>query len=277
MSAVPLADTARLCVHTITTRPWTLAEAVAAFSEEGVSGISIWREALAGRTPEEAGRLIRGAGLRVVSLCRGGFFPAREPAARRAAIDENRRVIDEAARLGAPQVILVCGAVPGLPLADARAQIADGIAAVLPDAERAGVRLAIEPLHPMYADDRSAVNTVGQALALCRALGSPAVGIAVDVYHVWWDPDLEAQVAAAGAERRLFAFHVCDWRTPTRDLLNDRVLMGEGCIPIRAIRGFMERAGFAGDIEVEIFSTERWAGDQRRFLREIRRAYLEHV
>ena len=273
----PLRDFSRLCVHTITTRPWAVAEAVQRYAKAGIKGITVWREALAGFDCAATGRLIREQGLAVVSLCRGGFFPAATAAQRQQAIDENRRCIDEAAALGAPLVVLVCGAVPGQPLAESRRQITGGIAAVLPQAAGAGVKLAIEPLHPMYADDRSAVNTLQQARAICQELRSPSLGIAVDVYHTWWDDRLAEDIAACGREGTLFAFHVCDWRTPTEDLLDDRGLMGEGCIPIRQIRGWIEAAGFTGHHEVEIFSRRLWATDQTQYLEAIKAAYLAHV
>ncbi|MBI5382870.1 MAG: sugar phosphate isomerase/epimerase [Opitutae bacterium] len=272
----PLTDFSRLCIHTITTKPWALETATARFAAAGVKGITVWRQALEGRDPAAAGRAIRAQGLEIVSLCRGGFFPATTAAGRIAAIDDNRRCIDEAAALGAPLIVLVCGAVPGQSLAESRKQITEGIAAVLPHAAAARVKLAIEPLHPMYAADRSAVNTMAQARAICRELGSPGVGIAADVYHIWWDDNLEAEIAASGREGSLFAFHVCDWRTPTTDLLNDRGLMGEGCIPLRQIRGWVEAAGFRGFNEVEIFSNRLWASDQDQFLRDIQAAYLAH-
>ncbi|HEU5080683.1 MAG TPA: sugar phosphate isomerase/epimerase family protein [Opitutaceae bacterium] len=271
------ADLSRLCIHTITTKPWSLDVALPRYAAAGVKGITVWRQALEGRDPAQAGRAIHDAGLSVVSLCRGGFFPGANEAQRTRAIDENKRCIDEAAALGAPLIVLVCGAVPGQPLEVSRKQIADGIAAVLPHAQAAGVKLAIEPLHPMYADDRSAVNTVGQAREICRAIKSPWLGIAVDVYHVWWDERLESEIAEAGTENSLFAFHVCDWRTPTTDLLNDRGLMGEGCIPIRKIRGWVERAGFNGFNEVEIFSNRLWAMNQDEFLANIISSYTAHV
>ncbi|MEM1058550.1 MAG: sugar phosphate isomerase/epimerase family protein [Verrucomicrobiota bacterium] len=267
----------RLCVHTVTCQPWKLEEAVAHFAAAGVRGITTWREAVAGRDLAEARRLITDAGLTVVSHCRGGFFPAMEAAGRRKAIDENRTVIDEAAALGAPVVVLVCGATPGQPLETSRAQIAEGIAAVLPHAQAAGVRLAIEPLHPMYAGDRSAVNTLRQANEMCAQLDSPALGVALDVYHVWWEPGLEAEIRASGEAGTLLAFHVCDWLLPTEDLLLDRGLMGEGCIDIAQIRRWVEAAGFGGWIEVEIFSKRHWARDQAAFLAEIVRAYSDHV
>jgi sugar phosphate isomerase/epimerase len=174
-------------------------------------------------------------------------------------------------------VVLVVGAVPGTPLPDARAQVADGLAALLGDAEATGVKLAIEPLHPMYAADRSCINRAGDARRICEQLRHPKVGIAFDVYHTWWDPDLEDELRLAGEQGTLFGFHVCDWRVDTRDLLNDRGLMGDGCIDLRTIRGWAEAAGFRGLNEVEVFSTEYWGMDQRDFLRKIREAYLAHT
>jgi sugar phosphate isomerase/epimerase len=276
MTTSTLQDFSRLCIHTITTKPWELETAAARYAAAGVKGITVWRQALEGRDPAAAGRLLREHGLSIVSLCRGGFFPSAQAAGRQKAIDDNKRIVDEAHALGAPLIVLVCGAVPGQPLEESRRQIADGIAAVLPHAAAAGVRLAIEPLHPMYADDRSAVNTMAQAADICARLKSPWVGIALDVYHVWWDPDLEREIARAGRENTLFAFHICDWKTPTTDLLNDRGLMGEGCIPIRTIRGWVEQAGFTGFNEVEIFSNRYWSQDQDAYLHAIQQAYLQH-
>jgi sugar phosphate isomerase/epimerase len=264
-------------VHTITTQPWPIEQAIERYCEAGVAGITVWRQALAGRDPVKVGEQIRAAALTVVSFCRGGFFPGLDQAARQAAIADNQRALDEAAALGAPLIVLVCGAVPGQPLAESRRQIREGIAAILPAAERYGLKLAVEPLHPMYADSRSAINTLAQANDLCDELDSPLVGVAVDVYHLWWDPHLKTEIRRCGGAGRLFAFHVCDWKTPTEDLLNDRGLMGEGCIPIRQIRGWVEEAGFTGFNEVEIFSNKYWASDQQAFLQAIKNAYLRHV
>ena len=264
----------RLCVHTITTKSLSLEECLLEFPKRGVSGITLWRQALEGRDLGAVARQTRDAGLDVVSLCRGGFFPAATASARQTAIDDNLKAIEQAHAVGAPLVVLVCGAVPGQSLVESRKQIADGMAAVLPAAEQAGVKLAIEPLHPMYADDRSAVNTMRQAHEICDALGSPkAVGIAVDVYHVWWDPELKAQIDLAGQTGRLHAFHICDWRTPTTDLLNDRGLMGEGCINIKEISDWVDATGFTGYREVEIFSNRLWAMDQQVFLEKISESY----
>jgi sugar phosphate isomerase/epimerase len=275
--AAPLVDLDRLCIHTATTKPLSLELAAREYARVGVKGITVWRDALAGHDPARAGALLRGLDLQVVSLCRGGFFPHGEASGRAKALEDNRRAIDEAAALGAPLVVLVCGAVPGQPLSVSREQIRAGIEAVLPHAEAQGVRLAIEPLHPMYADNRSAINTLGQANDLAEAIGSPLVGVAVDVYHLWWDPALRDEILRAGGAGRLFAFHVCDWKTPTQDLLLDRGLPGEGCINLRQVRGWMEQAGFHGFCEVEVFSNQHWAGDQRAFIERIVASYRAHV
>lgn len=277
MSAKQLTDLSQLCIHTITTRPWSIEKAAQCFFETGVGGITVWRDALNGRNIQQTGQMLRENNLNVVSLCRGGFFPHASVAGRQEAIDDNRKAIDEAAALGAPLVVLVCGAVPGQSLEESRKQIHDGIAAVLPYAEAAGVKLAIEPLHPMYADSRSAINTLCQANDMAEELNSPWVGIAVDVYHLWWDPSLEKEIARCGKNENLLAFHTCDWKTPTTDLLNDRGLMGEGCINIKQIRGWVENAGFNGFNEVEIFSAGYWSEDQSSFLKKIIHAYLHHA
>ena len=276
MSAKPLTDLSRCCVHTITTKPWPIEKAARHFSEAGIGGITVWRDALAGRDIKQTGQLLRDLNLNVVSLCRGGFFPHAEATGRQLAIDDNKRAIDEAFALGAPHVVLVCGAVPGQPLSESRKQIQDGISAVLPHAEAAGVKLAIEPLHPMYADNRSAINTIGQANDMAEALNSPWVGVAVDVYHLWWDPMLESEIIRCGKNGNLYAFHICDWKTPTTDFLNDRGLMGEGCINVRQIRGWVEATGFRGFNEVEIFSTRYWSEDQALFLEKIKHGYLQY-
>ena len=277
MSARPLQDLSRLCIHTITTKPWTIEEAARSFSASGVRGITVWRDALAGRNIQQVGAMLRDEGLAIVSLCRGGFFPSSDQSKRNAAIDENKRAIDEAAQLGTDMVVLVCGSEPRQSLEESRKQIHEGIASLLPHAESAGVRLAIEPLHPMYADTRSAINTLGQANDMAESLNSPWVGIAVDVYHLWWDPNLEEEIRRCGQHGNLYAFHVCDWNVPTIDMLNDRGLMGEGCIPIRKIRQWVEESGFDGFYEVEIFSNKFWKEEQSEFLKKIILAYKNGV
>jgi sugar phosphate isomerase/epimerase len=276
MSAEQLNDLSRLCIHTITTRPWSIEEAATHFSAAGVRGITVWRDALVNRNIRQTGNLLRDQGLSVVSLCRGGFFPATDKKKRAAAIDDNRKAIDEAAELGAPLIVLVCGADPLQTLEDSRQQIREGIETIIPDAQAAAVKLAIEPLHPMYADTRSAINTLAQANDMAAELNSPVVGVAVDVYHLWWDPALESEIKRCGKNNQLFAFHICDWNMPTTDLLFDRGLMGEGCIPVNKIRSWVESAGFTGFNEVEIFSNKFWKGDQAVFLKKIIQAYKEN-
>ena len=277
MSAKPITDLSQLCIHTITTKPWSIEEATKHFSRAGVKGITVWRDALEGRNIRQTGQMLRDAGLGIVSLCRGGFFPAVEKVKRETAIDDNKKAIDEAAALGTTLVVLVCGAEPRQSLTDSRKQIRDGIERLLPHAEAAGVRLAIEPLHPMYADTRSAVNTLAQANDLAEAIRSPWVGVAVDVYHLWWDPSLETEIKRCGRQGNLMAFHICDWNVPTTDFLLDRGLMGEGCIPIPTIRAWVEEAGFKGFYEVEIFSNKFWKENQSDFLGKIITAYRSKI
>jgi sugar phosphate isomerase/epimerase len=276
MSAQPLTDFSRLCIHTITHKPWSLQETTDAFAREGVPGITVWRDAVKDMTHADAGKMIRDKGLDIVSYCRGGFFPGKTESERAAAIADNEKCIDEAAAIGAPLIVLVVGAVPGIPLPEARQQIADGIRAVLPRARDKGVKLAIEPLHPMYAAERSAVNSMKQANDMAEAIGDDHVGIAVDVYHLWWDDMLKAEIERCAALDKLFAFHICDWRSPTEDFLLDRGLMGEGVINIREIRSWVEATGYKGYNEVEIFSNRWWKEDQNKFLDQIKQAYLQY-
>ena len=263
-------DLKNCAVHTMTNKPWSLAECCAHYADAGIGGVSVWRNTVA---PEEGGvgleesvKIIKDSGLAVPAYVRGGFFPAFEAADRQEAIDHNKVMLDEAAALGADQVVLVVGAVPGMPLAEARKQVADGIAACLEYAEATGVKLSIEPLHPMYAGDKSCVNRMGEAREICEQLQSKWLGIAADVYHVWWDPDLDREIELAGEQGTLFGFHVCDWRLETRHLLTDRGLMGDGCIDVAGIREKVRAAGFAGFDEVEVFSEHYWAMDQQAYL-----------
>lgn len=271
--AVPLQDYSRLCIHTITTKPWSLKEAVENYARAGVKGITVWQDAVADKDFKAAGKLIVQNGLKVVSYCRGGFFPDPDPEKRNLAIEQNQQMLQEAADLGAPMVVLVCGSSPSQPLSESRRQIRDGIEAILPLATDLRVKLAIEPLHPMYADNRSAINTLGQANDVAEYFKSELVGIAVDVYHLWWDPDLEKEIKRCGENGNLLAFHICDWKIPTTDLLLDRGLMGEGCINIAQIRELVEATGFNGFNEVEIFSNQYWQMDQEEFLQKILQAY----
>ena len=269
-------DLTKLCIHTITTRPWEIEQSSEAFAAAGVGGITVWRQALEGRDIQKTGERLRRDGLEVVSLCRGGFFPATSAGQRQINIDDNLKALDEAATLGAPLIVLVCGADPNQSLDTSRGQIRDGLEALLPRAEELNIRLAIEPLHPMYADTRSAINTMAQANDMAEAIDSRYVGVAVDVYHLWWDPALEQEIERCGRNDNLLAFHICDWKFPVEDILNDRGLMGEGCIDIPKIRSWVEKWGFKGFNEVEIFSNRFWAMDQFEFLDKIIEAYRQH-
>jgi len=217
-----------------------------------VPWIAPWRDQLDALPSARAGRAIADAGLRVSSLCRGGFFPAATEPERRARIDDNLRAIDEAAEIGADVLVLVCGGLPDRDLAGARQMVADGIAAVEPQARARGVRLGIEPLHPMFAADRSVITTLGEARALAARLDSPVVGVIVDAYHVWWDPGLRDEIAAAA--RHTLGFHVSDWIVPLPDVLDGRGMMGDGVIDLRGMRRQVDAAGYRGPIEVEIFN-----------------------
>jgi sugar phosphate isomerase/epimerase len=253
-----MADLARLSINQATTREQhSLAEAIAAYAGAGVTGISIWRDKLDECGLDEAVRMVQDHGLRVSGLCRAGQFPGGDAASRQASIDDSLLAVDQAVALGADCLIVVAGGLPrgSKDLAGARSMIRDGLGAVLPHARAAGMPVAIEPLHPMYAAERCAINTLGLALDLCDELG-PGVGVAVDVYHLWWDPDLQAQIDRAG--ERVLAYHVCDWLVPTTDLLLDRGMMGDGVIDIPQISAWVEDSGYDGLIEVEIFSAGNW-------------------
>jgi sugar phosphate isomerase/epimerase len=276
MNAKPLTDLSQLCIHTITTKPWSIEEAAKNYSAEGVKGITVWRDALANRDVKHTGKLLRDHGLSIVSLCRGGFFPNKEKEKRKIAIDDNLKTIEESFELGTKLIVLVCGADPAQSLEDSRMQIREGIETILPQATSAGIKLAIEPLHPMYADTRSAINTLAQANDMAEQINSPRVGVAVDVYHLWWDPTLEQEIKRCGENDNLFAFHICDWNSPTVDMLLDRGLMGDGCIPVNKIRSWIEATGFSGFYEVEIFSNKYWQEDQSQFLKKIIKAYKEN-
>ncbi|THU05006.1 sugar phosphate isomerase/epimerase [Lampropedia puyangensis] len=234
----------------------------------GIRAVSPWRDQVAAVGLNSIAAQIRAHGMALSGYCRGGFFPAADAAGLRAALDDNRRAIDEAKILDAPCLVMVVGALPGAldgqahyhDIARARQEVLDGLAASLEYAREVGMPLAIEPLHPMQAADRACINTLEHALDMCDALdpdATGALGVALDVYHVWWDPKLQQQIVRAGA-KRLLAYHVCDWLTPTRDLLLDRGMMGDGVVELKKIRQWVEAAGFRGYSEVEIFSERNW-------------------
>lgn len=253
-------DFSLLSINTATTRAQhTLEQAIRDYAAAGVAGIAPWRDKLAECGVGRAAQLIADHGLTVTGLCRGGMFPWNDAARRQAVRDDNLKAIEEAAAIKAQCLILVCGGLPAgsRDVTGAREMVAEMIAEIAPLARAADVPLAIEPLHPMYAADRSVINTLAQANDLCDRIGQ-GVGVAVDVYHVWWDPNVAREIARAGAAGRIHAFHLCDWRVPTRDLLLDRAMMGDGAIDLKHLRNLVEGAGYAGLYEVEIFSELDW-------------------
>jgi sugar phosphate isomerase/epimerase len=246
-----------LAVNTATVKSWSLEQAVEGCARAGIGAIAPWRDIVQACGPARAGKLIRASGLTVTCLCRGGMFTAADAAGRRAALEDNRRALDEAAEIGAGSLVLVVGGLPpgSKDLVSAHRQVRDGIGELLPYARAAGLPLALEPLHPMTAADRACVNTLAHANDLCDELGE-GLGIALDVYHVWWDHDLSRQIARAG--RRIISYHVCDWLVPTRDLVFDRGMPGDGIIDLRRIRALVEAAGYSGHCDVEVLSTQNW-------------------
>ena len=271
-----------LSINTATVRrqrgiDWPLLDILDACAERGIRAVSPWRDQVAAAGLQVTASRLKAHGIELSGYCRGGMFTYADAAARQAVRDDNRRALDEACALNAPCLVLVVGGLPGAlagkaanqDLAAAREQVNEGIAALLEDARARRMPLAIEPLHPMYAADRACINTLEQALDVCDALDAPALdgagrrvhsgalGVAVDVYHVWWDPKLHAQIERAGPQR-LLALHVCDWLSPTTDLLNDRGMMGDGVIDLRGLRALLEAQAYAGYSEVEIFSATNW-------------------
>ena len=242
-----------LSLNTATVRKqWNLAQMIDGCARHGIRGIDPWRDQVASLGLKKTISSIRSHGLTVTGLCRGGFFTQKDWK------DDNLQAIEEAHELGARCLVLVVGGLPqgSKDLIGARQTIRDSIAEILPVARKAKIPLAIEPLHPMQAAERACINTLEQALDLCDQLGE-GIGVAVDVYHVWWDPKLESQIRRAG-KQRLLAHHICDWLSPTRDLVSDRGMMGDGVIDLPLIRGWMESAGYRGFQEVEIFSELDW-------------------
>ena len=250
----------KLSLNTATVKTqWRLDQIIEGCSRHDIRGISPWRDQVAEIGLGRAAQLIRSHQLTVTGYCLGGMFPAADQAGRQAALDDNYRAVDEALEIGASCLVLVVGGMPkaSKDIAGARQQVRDGIAELLQYSRKMGMPLAIEPLHPMYAADRACVNTMAHANDLCDELGDDGLGIALDVYHVWWDPDLRQQIRRAG-KKRLLAFHICDWLVPTADLLLDRGMMGDGVIDIAGLRCAVEAEGYCGFHEVEIFSANNW-------------------
>jgi len=261
----------RLSLNQATVKYASLADALRVSGAAGIAAIGLWREPVAEVGLDKACRLVADSGLRVSSLCRGGFFTAPAGPARQAALEDNRRAIEETAALAtaaapgsAPVLVLVAGGLPAgdRDLAGTRERARDAIGDLVDDARAAGVVLAIEPMHPMFAADRGVVSTLGQALDIAEQFPAEAVGVVVDTYHVWWDPDLPAQIARAGAQGRIASYQVGDWITPLGpDVLLSRGMVGDGHIDLPGISALVEAAGYRGDVEVEIFNQGIWDDD----------------
>ncbi len=270
-------DLSNLCIHTITNKPWSLEEALDAYTHRGIGGISIWEHVVRDSDAGKVNQLIRQYPLEVTSYVRGGFFAHDSSSERKKSVDWNKSMIREAAQINAPLLVLVCGAHPGQSLEKSRSQIVDGLEEILPVAKEYRIKLGIEPLHPMYAYERSAINTLTQANDIVEKFNDEYLGTVIDVYHLWWDPDLEKEIYRSGRSGKIFGFHICDYKMPMADVLNDRALMGEGCIDLSRIMHWVYEAGFTGKTEVEIFSDKYWAMDQDEYLDLIIEAYAQII
>jgi len=264
----------RLSFNQMTADPWSLEQAVSGCSAAGIEQIGVWRHKLGGDAAGAAA-MIRREGLRATSLCRGGWFSAPTAGERRERVADNRVAIEEATLLGAPLLVIVSGPANGQTLEDARATVLDGLLEVLPDAEKAGITLGVEPLHPMYAAERSVVVTLRQANDLVERLASPAAGVVVDAFHVWWDPELMGEIERARG--KIVGFHVSDWPVPLPGVLMGRAMMGDGVIDLRKMREAVDATGYDGPIEVEIFNEEVWQSADDGLLEVVKRRFVEHV
>jgi sugar phosphate isomerase/epimerase len=264
----------RLSFNQMTADPWSLEQSVRQCALNDVSYIGVWRHKFDSDVAKAA-TLIRGEGLRVSSLCRGGWFSAPTAAERRERIADNRLAIEQAAQLETPVLVIVSGPANGQTLEDARSTVLDGLREVLPDAERAGITLGIEPLHPMYAAERSVVVTLKQANDMAEQLASPAAGVVIDAFHVWWDPEVYKQIERARG--KIVGFHVSDWPVPLPGILMGRGMMGDGVIELRRLREAVDAAGYDGPIEVEIFNDEIWKNANEGLMPLVQQRFVEHV
>ncbi|MFD8071981.1 sugar phosphate isomerase/epimerase family protein [Streptomyces sp. NPDC059718] len=273
-------DLARLSINQETVRQLPLPELVEGLVTLGVPGVGLWRGPVREYGVEETAKLVREAGLTVTTLCRGGFFTASDPDERAAALADNRAALDEAAALGTGTLVLVSGGLPAgdRDIAGARERVADAVAELAPYARERGVRLAIEPLHPMYASDRCVVSTLAQALDIAERFPAEQVGVVVDTYHLWWDDRAAEGIARAGAGGRIASFQLADWVTPLPEgVLLGRGQLGDGCVDLRGFRERVDAAGYAGAVEVEIFNPVLWARDGAEVLAETAGRYRRHV
>ncbi|MER8090627.1 sugar phosphate isomerase/epimerase family protein [Streptomyces sp. NPDC058316] len=270
----------RLSINQETVKQWSLPELAEGCAKAGIDKVGLWRAPVQEYGVERTAALLADNGLTVTSLCRGGFFTALDPAERARALDDNRAAIDEAAALSTDTLVLVSGGLPAgsKDLHGARERIVDALGQLAPYAAERGVRLAIEPLHPMFASDRCVVSTLSQALDVAERFPADRVGVVVDTYHVWWDDQAPAQIARAGAADRIHSFQLADWITPLpAGVLLGRGQLGDGAVDFRAFRSLVEAAGFDGPIEVEIFNEGLWARDGAEVLAEVASRYAEHA
>jgi sugar phosphate isomerase/epimerase len=274
-------DTSRLSLNQYTTFNWTVKEALEGCASAGLRWIGLWRDKVAVQGLEQSAKLVKESGLKVSSLCRGGMFPAASETERKRRIEDNLRAIDECVTLGTDTLVLVCGGLHSKDLAGARQMVFEGLAAIIPYAQKQGIRLGIEPLHPMYAADRNVIVTLGQANDLALKLNQQfpqfdrPVGVVIDVFHVWWDPNVYVEISRAHGH--IFGFHICDWITPLPDVLKARGMMGDGWIEIRRLREAVEAAGYTGPIECEIFNQAIWDKPGSGTLELMKARYLELV
>ncbi|MBE0010601.1 MULTISPECIES: sugar phosphate isomerase/epimerase family protein [unclassified Arthrobacter] len=289
------ADFSRLSINTATTKSLTLEEAVRVYADAGLQHLGVWRDRVAEAGLDNAVRLVLDAGLQVSSLCRGGFLTASDAEGQQRALADNTEAIREAAALGTRELIMVVGGLPaasaliGGPAVDpsapgakdvaaARRRVADRLAELVPVAQQHGVRLVLEPLHPMYAADRAVLSTLGQALDLAAPFPADTVGVVVDTFHVWWDPSLEASISRAGAEGRLASYQVCDFNLPiAADALLSRGYMGDGFVDFATIGRWVADAGYTGPVEVEIFNQGIWDTPGADAVETVKARWAEHV
>jgi sugar phosphate isomerase/epimerase len=254
-----MADIKRLSLNQATVQNWNVQQVVEGCVRHGIPSVALWRHKIADTGLDECVRLVEDAKLHVSSVCRGGMFVAAAADERRKRIEDNFRAADEAAALKADSLVMVVGASSEVPIVDARKMVADGLAELVPYAKQLGVKIGLEPLHPMYAGDRSVLNTIDQASAMASPYAADEVGLILDTFHFWWDPSAYEQIARAAG--RIFGFHVCDWIVPLPDMLLGRGMMGDGAIDNHGFRKAVEAAGYDGPIEVEIFNQALWDSD----------------
>ncbi len=265
----------RLSLNQITTEQWNLKEAVEGSLRHDIEWISVWRHKIEEIGLKTSKRLIQDSGLKVSSVCRGGMFPAPTAKERAERIDDNKRAIEEASELGTDTLVLVCGPSPDRDLCTARKWVEEGIDQLVPFAKDHGVKLAIEPLHPMFVADRSVINTLEQATTMAQKHAADEVGVIVDVYHVFWDPNLYHEIKRA--EGRILGFHVSDWKVPMADMFKGRAMMGDGVIEINRMRKAVEEAGYRGPIEVEIINQALWDQNGDDVLKQVTSSFKKHV